>query len=259
MAKSALTPDQVQQYHDDGFLLVRGMLSHDKIALVERAANEDRAIDQQAGSDGSKSGAARLSIWSDPSDTIYGAVARSASIVDAAETLLRDEAYHFQSNMAFKEARVGAASTWHQDYAPWYRDGVLFPNLTVAFIAVSPATRENGCLQMIRCSHHLGRIDHDMSGKQPSADSDRVADVLKRLPLVYVTMDAGDVVYFHANTLHRSDRNNSDRPRWSMLCYYNAKTNTPAKEIDQWRYRALIKLPDDAIIEAANKRFAPAR
>jgi ectoine hydroxylase len=255
MAKSTLTAGQVEQYHKDGFLIVRGMLTHEMIALVERAANEDRAVDQQGGRDG----AARLSIWFDPSDTIYGAVARSASIVNAAETLLGDDAYHFQSNMAFKEARVGAASSWHQDYPPWYRDGVLFPNLIVAFIAVSPATRENGCLQMIQGSQRLGRIDHDMSGKQPAADPDRVADVLKRLPLVYVTMEAGDVAYFHANTLHRSDRNSSDRSRWSMLCYYNAKSNTPDNEIDHWRYRPLIKVPDEAIVAAANKRFAMAR
>jgi ectoine hydroxylase len=259
MTRPTITPDQVQQYHKDGFLIVRSVLSHEETAFIERAADEDRAADQQAAREGDNSGANRLSIWFDPSDTIYGAVARSESIVDAAEKLLGDEAYHFQSNMAFKEAQVGAASSWHQDYAPWYRDGVLFPDLTVAFIAIDPATRENGCLQIIRGSQRLGRIDHDMSAKQPGADPDRVANVLKHLPLVYVTMEPGDVVYFHANTLHRSDKNNSHRPRWSMLCYYNAKSNAPDKAIDHWRYRPLIKLPDIAIMEAGSERFAAAR
>jgi Phytanoyl-CoA dioxygenase (PhyH) len=259
MARSSITHDQVQQYHNDGFLLVRSVLSHDEIALIKRAADEDRAVDQQAARDGDTGGANRLSIWFDPPDTIYGALARSESIVDVAEKLLGDEVYHFQSHMAFKPAQVGAASSWHQDYALWYRDGVLFPDLTVAFIAINPATRENGCLQIIKGSQRLGRIDHDMSAKQPGADPQRVDQIVKHLPLVYVTMEPGDVVYFHANTLHRSDKNNSLRPRWSMLCYYNAKSNAPDRATDYWRYRPLTKHPDTAIMAAGNERFASAR
>jgi ectoine hydroxylase-related dioxygenase (phytanoyl-CoA dioxygenase family) len=258
LARAAITPDQVQQYHRDGFLTVRSVLSYGEVALIKRAADEDRAADQQAAATGDNDGAKRLSTWFDPSDTIYGAVARSESVVEAAEKLLGDEAYHFQSQMALKEAQAGAASSWHQDYAAWYHDGVLFPDLVVAFMAIDPATRQNGCLQIIEGSQRLGRIDHDMSAKQPCADPHRVADILKRLPLVHVTMEPGDVVYFHANTLHRSDKNTSDDPRWSMLCFYNSRSNAPDQGLDYWRYRQLIKVPDAAIMAAGNERFAAA-
>jgi ectoine hydroxylase-related dioxygenase (phytanoyl-CoA dioxygenase family) len=258
VARLTITSDQVRQYHRDGYLTVRSMLSHGEIALIKRAASEDRAADLRAEDTGDHDGAKRLSIWFDPSDTIYGAVARAESVVEAAEKLLVDEAYHFQSQLAFKEPRVGAASFWHQDYARWYQEGVLFPDLIVAFIAIDPATRENGCLQVIAGSHRLGRIDHDMSAQHPRADPLRVADVVKRLPLVHVTMEPGDVVYFHANALHRSDVNESDRPRWSMLCFYNSKSNAPDQGLRYWRYRPMIKLPDTAIIAAGNARFATA-
>ena len=158
--------------------------------------------------------------------------------------------------MIMKDARVGGAWTWHQDYGYWYQNGVLFPLLTSVFIAVDPATRENGCLQVIPDSHELGRIDHVLTGDQAGADMDRVEEVLKRLPLVHVEMAPGDALFFHPNLLHRSDQNLSDKPRWSMICCYNAARNDPYKESHHPRYTPLKKVPDTAILQAGLRRFA---
>ncbi len=59
------------------------------------------------------------------------------------------------------------------------------------------ATKENGCLQVIARSHELGRIDHTLTGQQAGADMERVQEILKVLPLVYVEMQPGDVLFFH--------------------------------------------------------------
>ena len=83
--------------------------------------------------------------------------------------------------MIMKDAKVGGAWAWHQDYGYWYQNGVLFPLLCSASIAVDPATRENGCLQVLKGSHHLGRIDHVLTGDQAGADLERVAEAQKRL------------------------------------------------------------------------------
>ena len=143
-----------------------------------------------------------------------------------------------------KDARVGGAWAWHQDYGYWYQNGVLFPLLTSAFIAVDPATRENGCLQVIEGSHQLGRIDHVLTGDQAGADLERVDEVARSAStLVYVEMEPGDVLFFHCNLLHRSDQNRSDNPRWSMICCYNAARNDPYKESHHPRYTPLRQGP----------------
>jgi ectoine hydroxylase len=111
-------------------------------------------------------------------------------------------------------------------------------------------------MQVIRGSHNLGRIDHVLTGGQAGANMERVEEVLKVLPLDYVVMDPGDVLYFHANLLHRSDQNRSDNPRWSMICCYNAARNNPYKEAHHPRYTPLTKVPDSEILAAGNKRFA---
>jgi ectoine hydroxylase-related dioxygenase (phytanoyl-CoA dioxygenase family) len=256
MSYSAIGNNELRQYETDGFLLIRGMLNAQQIDLLGRAAREDRALDEHsyAKADG-EGGTVRLSLWNHPTDTIYGMVARSESIVSCAEKLLGGEAYHYHSKMIMKDAKVGGAWTWHQDYGYWYQNGVLFPLLTSAFIAIDKATKENGCLQVIRGSHNLGRIDHVLSGDQAGADPARVEKILERLELVYVEMEPGDILFFHANLLHRSDQNRSDHPRWSMICCYNAARNDPYKESHHPRYTPLKKVPDEMILQAGLTRF----
>ena len=259
MSKGVIADDLVAAYHADGYVLVRGMLDAEEVGLLSRASREDRVLDQKSfGKDDGEGGVVRLSLWNHPTDTIYGMIARSASIVGSAAKLLGDEPYHYHSKMIMKDAKVGGAWAWHQDYGYWYQNGVLSPNLTSAYIAVDRATRENGCLQVIRGSHKLGRIEHVLTGDQAGADQDRVDEILKRFELVHVEMEPGDVLYFHANMLHRSDRNRSDDPRWSMICCYNARSNDPYKESHHPRYTPLEIVPDSAIREAGERRFSGA-
>jgi ectoine hydroxylase len=257
MANGPLTDAQLREYHSQGFTLARGFFSPQEIALLRRAAKEDRELDQHSFARGDgEGGEVRLSLWNHPGDTIYGMFARCESVVNSAEKLLDGEVYHYHSKMIMKDARVGGAWTWHQDYGYWYQNGVLFPLLTSVFIAVDPATHENGCLQVIAHSHELGRIDHVLTGDQAGADRARVEEILKRLPLVHVEMAPGDALYFHPNLLHRSDQNRSANPRWSMICCYNAARNDPYKEAHHPRYTPLTKVPDSAIEQAALRRFA---
>ena len=166
MAKGVITEGDVRQYHKDGYVLVNGMLSPEEIGMLGRAAREDRVLDQHSyGKADGEGGTVRLSLWNHPTDTIYGMVARCESIVGSAEKLLDDEVYHYHSKMIMKDAKVGGAWTWHQDYGYWYQNGVLFPHLTSASIAVDRATKENGCLQVIKGSHELGRIEHVLTGR----------------------------------------------------------------------------------------------
>jgi len=257
MAKGVISEELIATYNQDGYLLIKGMLNPEETSLLSRAAREDRVLDQRSfGKGDGEGGTIRLSLWNHPTDTIYGMIARSETIVGTAEKLLGDEVYHYHSKMIMKDAKVGGAWAWHQDYGYWYQNGVLFPDLTSAYIAVDRATKENGCLQVIRGSHKLGRIEHTLTGDQAGAEVARIDEVLKRLELVYVEMEPGDILFFHANLLHRSDQNHSDQPRWSMICCYNAKSNDPYKESHHPRYTPLSKVPDSEILAAGGRRFS---
>jgi hypothetical protein len=257
VAMPVLTDEQVRHYHEDGYVLAKGLFDAEEIGLLYRSAKEDNELDKRSfGRADGEGGVVRLSLWNHPGDGIYGMFARCERVIRSVEKLLGGEVYHYHSKMILKDARVGGAWAWHQDYGYWYQNGVLFPLLTSVFIAVDPCTRVNGCLQVLKGSHHAGRINHVLTGDQAGADRERVDELAKRLELVHVEMDPGDALYFHSNLLHRSDQNKSDNPRWSMICCYNAARNDPYKDSHHPRYTPLKVVPDSAIKEVGVRRFA---
>ena len=244
-----LTEEQLSDYDRDGYIVVRNLFSKDEIDSLGHAARSDNEMDKSSTQrDDGEGNAVRLALWNHPGDGIYGMFARCRKMVDRVEEILREEVYHYHSKMILKDAKVGGAWAWHQDYGYWYQNGVLSPNLCSVMIAVDQATIENGCMQVIKGSHKLGRINHILSGDQAGADMERVEEAKKRLDLVHVTMEPGDALFFHSNTLHASDANESDHPRWAMICCYNAASNDPYKDSHHPRYTKLEKVEDDRIL-----------
>jgi len=251
-----LNDEQVAAYYRDGFVLVKDMFDAEETDLLARTAKEDRELDRHScDRDDGEGGSVRLSLWNHPGNGIYGMVARCSRIVDSMEKLLAGEVYHYHSKMILKDPKVGGAWTWHQDYGYWYQNAVLFPLLSSVMIAVDPATQENGCLQVLKGSHLMGRVNHHLSGDQAGADMERVNEASRVLETVHVEMDPGDALFFHCNTLHRSDRNASDHPRWSLICCYNAARNNPYRESHHPRYTPLKKVSDNAIKDVGVSRF----
>ncbi len=241
---------EVARFHEDGYLVVEGLLNADETSLLQEAARGDSGMRGHAfGVDDRDGNPVKLSLWNHPGDDIYGVVSRSERIVDAMEKLLDDEVYHYHSKMILKEPRVGGAWEWHQDYGYWYQNGCLYPDMASVVIAIDPQTRENGCLQALRGSHKLGRVEHGLYNGQTCADPERTTEAEKRLELVFCEMAPGDGFFLHGNTLHRSDANVSEKPRWSLICCYNARHNDPYKDSHHPRYTPLSRLPDSAILD----------
>lgn len=248
MNTKRLTDAQQAQFDRDGFVLVSSLFDAEEMRLLLAYARGDDAM--LAGSYARKDAAGRetrLALWNHPGDDLYGMFSRSMRIVDAMEQLLGGEVYHYHSKMMLKEPRVGGAWEWHQDYGYWYNNGCLLPDMASCLIAVDRATRANGCLQVIRGSHHMGRIDHGKAGEQTGADMERVNAALERMELVYIEAGPGDALFFHSNLLHRSDENRSPDPRWSLICCYNTARNDPYKESRHPCYTKLHKVADTAI------------
>ena len=244
-----LTNNQVTQYEKDGYLIIKGLFSAEEITLLGQTARNDKAMDQASSTmDDGTGNDVRLALWNHPGDGIYGMYARCRRVVDAVEQLVGGEVYHYHSKMILKDARVGGAWAWHQDYGYWYQNGVLFPDLCSVMIAVDAATRQNGCLEILGGSHKLGRVNHILSGEQAGADLERVEEARKRLDHIHVEMDPGDALFFHANLLHCSAANNSDLARWALICCYNAAWNDPYKDSHHPRYTPLSKVDDGDVL-----------
>jgi ectoine hydroxylase-related dioxygenase (phytanoyl-CoA dioxygenase family) len=254
MPTSPLTDEQVAAFKRDGYLFVPALLDAEETQLVLSAARSDAKMRANAMQIADTKGrSTNLSLWNHPADDVYGMVARSGRVVDSMEQLLGGEVYHYHSKLSAKEPKVGGAWEWHQDYGYWYQNGCLWPEMASVFIALDAATRENGCLQVIKGSHKIGRIEHGRFGDQTGADPERVRAALDRLELIYCEMAPGTALFFHSNLLHASDANLSEKPRWGLLCCYNTRHNDPYKDSHHPRYTPLAKVPDSAIKAAGAK------
>ncbi len=227
MAKQ-LTEREKEQFHQDGFLIVPALFNKDEMLQLLQIAKSDRAILEDAYAKKDAAGnESKLAVRNELDHSPYAAIVRSKRVAGNMEFLLQDEVYHYHHKMMLKEPKVGGAWEWHQDYGYWYNNGCLYPDMASCMLAVDQATQANGCLQVIRGSHHMGRIEHGKTGDQTGADLQRVEVALQRLELVFCELNPGDAVFFHSNTLHRSDRNGSEHPRWSLICCYNTRHNDP--------------------------------
>ena len=249
---------QVARFLDDGYFIAERLFDDEEIALLSQIARSDHRMTREAaGRRDGEGGVIKLSVHNDLTEDIYAAFVRCRRIVDTMERLLGGEVYHYHHKMILKEPHVGGAWEWHQDYGYWYNNGCLFPDLASCLIAVDRASRENGCLQVLKGSHRMGRIDHVAIGDQTGADPERVDAALGRLERVYCDLEPGSAIFFHSNLLHRSDRNTSPDPRWALICCYNAARNDPYKDSRHPRYSPLEKWPDSRIKEVGRLNLHP--
>ena len=258
MSHFRISASQIDKFEEDGFFIVPNLLDAEEVTLLTQIARADHELTKNKATraDG-EGGAIDLVVENElPDDAIYSAIVRSQRIVNAMETLLLDEVYHYHHKMILKEPRVGGAWAWHQDYGYWYNNGCLFPHLASCMIALDKATRENGCLQVLRGSQHLGRINHGQTGDQTGADLERVNAALQRFELVYCELDPGSAIFFDCNLLHRSDQNKSDQPRWAFIGCYNAKHNDPYKDSRHPRYSRLERWDDSRVKEVGRQQWA---
>ena len=172
---------------------------------------------------------------------LFGAIARCERVAGGAARLLGGEVVPLPLQAdAPRRPETGGAWNWHQDYGYWYFNGNLFPDMLSVFIAIDPATEENGCLP----GHpglrpHGTAFDHELVGGQLTADPERVAHAVERLEVVACEMAAGDALFLHCNTLHGSSKNTSAQSRNVLLCCYNAARNDPYKDHHMPRYTPL--------------------
>ncbi|NES06920.1 MAG: phytanoyl-CoA dioxygenase family protein [Okeania sp. SIO2F4] len=252
-----LSKEQIAQYHEDGFVIVPRFFSFEEIEPVQRACNNNVSLGGEIVQYLDKNGNAnKLTYWTELGDSLLGIIPRLARMVDAVEILMGSKrAYHFYSKIVKKEAHSQARIEWHSGYGSWYSMDCLFPYFVSSFIAIDQNTKKNGCIQVLKKSHLLGRIDHVLIGEGLFCESKRIEKIEEKLELVSCEMEPGDILFMDANTIHRSLENNSDDVRHNLVSHYNAVENQPVSEATQqiYPYQPLIKLHDSAILNNLDK------
>lgn len=122
-----------------------------------------------------------------------------------------------------KQPKFSSDTGWHQDIRYWSFER---PELINVWLALGPERRANGCLRVIPGSHLLplekSRFDEQMFFR---TDLEWNESLLSQA--IDVELDAGDILFFHAKTLHAATRNFTDQSKLSVVFTFRPISNAP--------------------------------
>lgn len=173
-------------------------------------------------------------------DPTFAAFAMQSRLTELASTLVNGEALLWGVETFNKPARVGSIVPWHQDNAYFCQTPADIFSL---WIALDPATAENGAVRYLKGSHHAAH-PHEPSGVKGNSYGLANANAIIRDFVEYpAELAPGDALAHHGQIIHASEPNRSEKPRLAMVIVYrgsHTRTDEAARETYQAAMRATM-------------------
>ncbi len=207
-----LSEAQRQAYERDGFVFPVDVLSASEVYAHRQ---ELEAWEQARGAAidfPEKSKSYLLFNWADQ-------LVHHPRILDAVEDLIGPDILVYHSTLFLKEAHTPAFVRWHQDSTYFY----LQPHLHVtAWVALSEASVQAGCMQALPGSHRWGAFEHD-DKPEPMNMIRRGQGISSRFDQAqgqFMPVGAGQMSLHHTDLVHASGGNDSDDRRIGYAISY---------------------------------------
>jgi phytanoyl-CoA hydroxylase len=233
-----LTDEQLQQFDQNGFIILRDFADKEMCAAILDVAKvhlkyKIEPIETEVGYDGkSKEFRTDVTDYSSMSEKAGTVVRRlrqvysrdilfkewmeDTEIRPVLQQILHDQVVittaHHNSIMT-KMPYQSTETRWHQDRRYWrYSDD----NLVSIWLALDDEYSENGVLEFIPGSHRMQFKSEQFDEKEYfREDFDKNIPILEKK--ISTTLKKGDVVIFHSLLLHRANKNNTDKPKISFV------------------------------------------
>jgi ectoine hydroxylase-related dioxygenase (phytanoyl-CoA dioxygenase family) len=212
-----MTPAQVERYARDGFLSPNPALTREeataclrKLEAFERTVGGPLTADQVDARYRSRTHV--LLAW------VRELVGHPA-ILDAVEDLIGPDILVYTSTWFIKEPESAAIAAWHQD-ATYFG---LRPYVHVtAWLGLTDANAENGCMEFLPGSHHGGQRPHRAGVAAASVNraGQAIVGEIDDRPAIHAPLRAGEFSLHHTLTLHRSQPNRSHGRRVGLAISY---------------------------------------
>jgi len=228
-----LTSNQIEQFNNDGFLVLKDFVSHefcDEITKkaknhLEQKISPIESEQEYLNFNDNKITVRRLRQVYDRED-IFKEWMTYKKIRPILKQLLNDEivltlAHH--NSIMTKLPKESTRTYWHQDRRYWHYEN---DNLISVWLALDDEFIENGLLEFIPSSHKMSfssnRFDNDSNFLDENEEN--IALINKK---VSTPLQKGDVVLFHCKTLHHANKNNTKKAKISFVYTVRGKNNKP--------------------------------
>ena len=219
--KYRLTDDQVEFYHNNGYLAGVRMLNDEQVEVLRDELNDlidpshpGRQLFYEYNSNES----------ADPSKILFHAlgawrVAKAfhdllwhPAFLMPASQLLGGAVRFWHDQIFYKPALHGGVVAWHQDYSYWTRTQPMAH--LACWIGLDDSTRENGCVHYVPGSHRwqllpITGLANDMDAIQSVLTEDQK----RNFKPVAIELKKGEASFHHPLMVHGSYENFTDRSR----------------------------------------------
>jgi hypothetical protein len=208
-----LTPAQSEQYHDQGHLSpLRAFGETEAVAYRARLEESERQHGPLAvGKSGSKTHV--LFTWADE-------IVRCPALLDAIEDLIGPDILVYQLTMWIKPANDDAIVDWHQD-ASYF--GLEPHEHVTAWVALSHATSEAGCVRVIPGSQRSGQLHHSVRqgrARNMLPRGQSISEDFDTANAVEMPLRPGEFSLHHTLAVHGSEPNRSNDRRIGLGISY---------------------------------------
>jgi non-heme Fe2+,alpha-ketoglutarate-dependent halogenase len=207
-----LSSAAVAAYHRDGYYFPVPALSPAEVAYFRGRLEEHEA----------RTGAPLQGNWRHKAHLIFTWVdelVHHPKIVDAAEDVLGPDLLCWTTNFFIKEASSPGFVSWHQDAFYW---GLSKDSVMTAWVALSPANRESGCMKFLPGSQtqdHLQHVDTFHKDNLLSRGQEIAVEV-RSDKTVDCILNPGEMSLHHVKLVHGSEPNRSNDRRIGLAIRY---------------------------------------
>lgn len=208
-----LTEEQVEQYHRDGFVSPVRVISEDEAIAIRQKIEAFEAAQGDVIHGTQKTKCSLLFPF------VYE-LASCQRILDAVEDLIGPDILQYQAACWFKEPEAGSYVSWHQDCSYYGMDPL---ELVSAWVALSPATAESGCMQVVPGSHKEGQYPVEYTEVSPEnllASGQNTLFDFDEDKVQLMELQPGEMSMHHVALVHSSRPNHSQDRRMGIAMGY---------------------------------------
>ena len=239
-----LSPNQLKEYKDKGFVSPINIFSKDKTNEIRK---EIEIIEEKIPGELNKSGRYNAHLIS----PLLDEVTHDSKILDAVQSIIGQNILVCGTTLFIKNPNEKGFVSYHQD-AKYI--GLNPLNWVTAWVAITDSNEHNGCMRMWSGSHKDSLKDHDQMFNEGNLLTR--GQTVNNVPIDETTpliLKAGQMSLHHPTDVHGSDLNKSNDRRIGFVIQSYIGTEVKqvlgknsvqlARGIDKFKYHEIIGRP----------------
>lgn len=226
---ATLTKNQVDSFRENGYCLFK-----DQVFPPDRFRELQDIFDDHLADKGDK--------LSDELDTPHFRDPRllpflmSDHVLNLVEPLVGPNIALWTSHFISKEPRTGRATPWHEDSAFWEGRLSAYDRIVTVWLALSPSTRENGCMRVVPGTHHSGFSEYQSVSQKVNTFRAEIIDV-DESEAIYFELEPGECSLHDGRIIHGAAPNTSDirRTGYTMRYFPASVEVLPVERNEGWK------------------------